>query len=87
MTFFPWPEECGTQVCGVWAKVDPTYLDVGIVYGWWGYNPEGFDCELDEDRQPTCEEEKNNIRNELRRLELGLFPPTMSRAVLQISNL
>ena len=61
VTFFPWPEECSTQMCGVWAKVDPTYLDVGVVYGWWGYNPEGFDCELTQDRQPTCEEERNNI--------------------------
>ena len=61
VTSLPWPEECGTQICGVWAKVDPTYLDVGVVYGWWGYNPEGFDCELTQDRQPTCEEETNNI--------------------------
>lgn len=34
VTFFSWPEECGTQICRVWAKVDPTYLDVGgVVFG------------------------------------------------------
>jgi len=57
----PWPEECGTQICGVWAKVDPAYLKKWVVYGWWGYNPEGFDCALGEDELPTCEEEMNNI--------------------------
>ncbi|MDY6876861.1 MAG: hypothetical protein SWK90_11765 [Chloroflexota bacterium] len=60
VTSFPWPDECGTQVCGVWAKVDPSYLDVGVVYEWWGYNPEGLDCGL-EDGLPTCEEESNNV--------------------------
>jgi len=61
VTSFPWPEECGDQTCGVWAKVDPSYLDVGIVYEWWGYNPEGLDCGLGEDGLPTCDEEGNNV--------------------------
>ncbi len=60
VTSFAWPEECGAQMCGAWAKVDPSYLDVGVVYEWWGYNPEGLDCDL-EDGLPTCEEESNNI--------------------------
>jgi len=61
VTSFQWPEECGTQVCGVWAKVDPSYLEVGVVYEWWGYNPEGLDCGQGEDGLPTCDEERNNI--------------------------
>jgi len=61
MTSFPWPEECGARECGVWAKVDPSYMEVGAVYQWWGYNPEGLDCGLGEDGLPTCEEESNNI--------------------------
>jgi len=61
VTSFPWPEECGARECGVWAKVDPSYMEVGAVYQWWGYNPEGLDCGLGEDGLPTCEEESNNI--------------------------
>jgi len=62
VTSFPWPEEeCGAEMCGAWAKVDPSYLDVGVVYEWWGYNPEGLDCGLEENGLPTCEEEMNNV--------------------------
>jgi hypothetical protein len=61
VTSFPWPEECGAEMCGAWAKVDPSYLDVGVVYEWWGYNPEGLDCGLEENGLPTCEEESNNV--------------------------
>lgn len=60
-TVLKWPDECTRQTCGVWAKADPTYLEVGDVYEWYGYNPEGFDCEMDENVLPTCAEENNNI--------------------------
>lgn len=60
-TAFPWPEECGAQVCGVWAKVDPTYLEFGGGYEWYGSNPEGLNCHVGIDGLPTCEEERNNI--------------------------
>lgn len=69
---FPWPEDCGTQMCGVWAKVDPAYMDVGVVYEWWGYNPEGLDCGLGEDHLPTCQEERNNIASAFTRFLIYL---------------
>ncbi len=60
-TVLTWPDQCAEQACGVWAKVDPTYLDLGIVYEWYGYNPEGLECGLDDRGFPTCEEENDNI--------------------------
>jgi hypothetical protein len=67
-TVLTWPglfDECLTEDCMVWAKIDPAYLEVGLVYEWWGYNPEGLDCALDQSLQPTCEEEKNNLASAL----------------------
>jgi len=60
-TTLEWPAECITGTCGVWVKVDPTYLDLGVAYDWYGYNPEGFACERDERGLPICEEENNNM--------------------------
>lgn len=60
-TVLTWPIACGEQGCGVWAKVDPSYLDLGTVYAWWGYNPEGIECGMDDSGFPTCEEENNNL--------------------------
>ncbi len=62
-TVLTWPDECNTDPCGVWAKVDPTYLGLGEAYDWFGYNPEGLDCRLNEQNLPTCSEERNNLRS------------------------
>jgi len=66
----------GAQVCGVWAKVDPTCLPLHPVYDWWGYNAEGFgcgkaDCSTGEG-QITCEAELNNIKALYQRIYLPL---------------
>jgi hypothetical protein len=60
-TVLSWPYECDTEPCGVWVKVDPAYLDLGLVYYWWGYNAEALACELTGNGVPTCVEERNNI--------------------------
>jgi len=61
-TVLTWPGFFDEGGCGVWAKVDPTYLQVGMGYDWWGYNSEGLECGLDEHYLPTCKEESNNVR-------------------------
>lgn len=61
-TVLTWPDICGYQPCGVWAKVDPSYLGLGESYDWFGYIPEGFECALNEHHLPTCAEENNNMK-------------------------
>jgi hypothetical protein len=61
-TVLEWPDGCTPGPCGVWAKVDPAYLDWGGgVYEWYGYNPEGMMCDLNNNLLPTCIEESNNL--------------------------
>ena len=61
VTSLRWPQVCAQSTCGVWTKVDPSYLDLGVVYDWYGYNPEGLVCSRDATNQPTCIEEGNNM--------------------------
>jgi hypothetical protein len=61
-TVLTWPDRCEQQPCGVWARVDPSYLGLGESYDWFGYIPEGFECALNERHLPTCAEENNNMK-------------------------
>lgn len=60
-TLIAWPAACPVEACGVWAQVDPTFLDLGIVCDWYGYNPEGLNCGQGADGLPVYAEERNNI--------------------------
>jgi hypothetical protein len=71
-TVLTWPLKCGEQPCGAWAKVDPSYLELGEAYEWWGYNPEGFQCDKTEGFVPTCREEANNIASAFKYVYLPL---------------
>ena len=71
-TVFTWPPECA-EPCDVWVKVDPTYIQLGAGYEWYGQNPEGFLCTLDASMQPTCPEENNNLRGLTYRIYLPLI--------------
>jgi hypothetical protein len=56
-----WPDECEFELCQVWTKVDPAYVDLGYAYEWYGYLPEGYSCEHDAQRVPLCAVEMNNV--------------------------
>ncbi len=71
-TVLTWPWGCAEQPCGAWAKVDPTYLDLGVAYEWWGYNPEGLKCDKTEGLVPTCREEADNIASAFKSVYLPL---------------
>jgi hypothetical protein len=70
-TVFTWQPEC-VEPCDVWVKVDPTYIQLGVGYEWYGQNPEGFQCSLDASMQPTCPEENNNLRGLTHRVYLPI---------------
>ncbi|HHS98569.1 MAG TPA: hypothetical protein ENK08_11890 [Chloroflexi bacterium] len=70
-TVFTWQPECA-EPCDVWVKVDPTYIQLGVGYEWYGQNPEGFLCALDSSLQPTCPEENNNLRAYIQQIYLPL---------------
>ncbi|HET92017.1 MAG TPA: hypothetical protein ENN99_14950 [Chloroflexi bacterium] len=78
-TVLTWPDKCAAEPCSAWAKVDPTYLGLGESYDWFGYNPEGLDCGLDESHLPTCPEEQNNLGILDNRLA-GIFLPLVMRS-------
>jgi hypothetical protein len=75
-TVMEWPNWCnglGTTEgeCWVWGYVDCLAAQSG--FEWYGHNPEGMMCDLDEDTmRPTCEAEQNNLRDPRAHLYLPL---------------
>ena len=45
----------------MWVWVDPAFSVGELAYEWYGYNSEGYYCEVDSQARPLCSEETNNI--------------------------
>lgn len=66
-TVMTWSNSCsglgtGLGECWVWGYADCLANQSG--FEWYGHNPEGMMCDLNEDTmRPTCIEEQNNVRD------------------------